>query len=88
MLLVLMKHSLQLKVVVLFLTEEIICKNSDKYAEKNKSRSPYNYSRYPGMTTTPLLNLVGLFFFFFGLEKLAYYTDCWTTTGGHIYPLW
>ena len=38
----------------LFFTEDIIkliCKNSDRYAEKNKDRSPYNYSQYPGIKT-------------------------------------
>ena len=32
------------------------------------------------MTAVMLLNLVGLLIYF-GLEKLAYYTDNWTTTG-------
>ena len=66
-----------------FFTEDLaqmICENSNKYAEKHKDRSPFNYSRYPGMIPSLLYHLVGLFIYF-GLEKLPSYTDYWTTSG-------
>ena len=67
----------------LFFTEDLaqmICDNSNKYAEKHKDRSPFNYSRYPGMIPSLLYHLVGLFIYF-GLEKLPSYADYWTTSG-------
>ena len=67
----------------LFFTEDLaqmICDNSNKYAEKHKDRSPFNYSRYPGMIPSLLYHLVGLSIYF-GLEKLPTYDDYWITSG-------